>query len=40
MLTELRVRDLAVIADVTLPALRYVCRPEIAAFLGSERVDG
>lgn len=27
------------IADVTLPALRYVCRPEILAFLGTERVD-
>ncbi len=27
------------IADVTLPALRYVCRPEIPAFLGTERVD-
>jgi hypothetical protein len=27
------------IADVTLPALRYVCRPEVAAFLGTERVD-
>jgi CheY-like chemotaxis protein len=28
------------IADVTLPALRYVCRPEVPAFLGTERVDG
>ena len=27
------------IADVTLPALRYVCRPEVPAFLGTERVD-
>ena len=26
------------IADVTLPALRYVCRPEVPAFLGTERV--
>jgi len=24
---------------VTLPALRYVCRPEVPAFLGTERVD-
>ncbi len=28
------------IADVTLPALRYVSRPEVPAFLGTERVDG
>ena len=27
------------IADVTLPALRYVCRPEVPAFEGTERVD-
>jgi hypothetical protein len=27
------------VADVTLPALRYVCRPEVPAFLGTERVD-
>jgi hypothetical protein len=27
------------IADVTLPALRYACRPEVLAFLGTERVD-
>jgi hypothetical protein len=27
------------IADVTLPALRYVCRPDVLAFLGTERVD-
>jgi len=27
------------IADVTLPALRYACRPEVPAFLGTERVD-
>jgi hypothetical protein len=28
------------IADVTLPALRYVSKPEVPAFLGTERVDG
>ena len=28
------------VADLTLPALRYVCRPEVPAFLGTERVDG
>jgi len=27
------------VADVTLPALRYACRPEVPAFLGTERVD-
>jgi hypothetical protein len=27
------------VADVTLPALRYVCRPEVPAFLGTERID-
>jgi acetoacetate decarboxylase len=27
------------VADLTLPALRYACRPEIPAFLGTERVD-
>jgi len=27
------------VADVTLPALRYVCRPDVLAFLGTERVD-
>jgi hypothetical protein len=27
------------IATVTLPALRYVCRPEVLAFSGAERVD-
>jgi hypothetical protein len=27
------------IADVTLPALRYVCKPDVLAFLGTERVD-
>ena len=27
------------IADVTLPSLRYVSRPEVPAFLGTERVD-
>jgi hypothetical protein len=27
-------------ANVTLPALRYVCRPDVLAFEGSERVDG
>jgi hypothetical protein len=27
------------IADVTLPALRYACKPEVLAFLGTERVD-
>ncbi len=27
------------LATVTLPALRYVCRPDVLAFLGSERVD-
>jgi Acetoacetate decarboxylase (ADC) len=27
------------IADVTLPSLRYACRPEVPAFLGTERVD-
>jgi len=26
-------------ASVTLPALRYVCRPDVLAFEGSERVD-
>jgi hypothetical protein len=28
------------IAGVTLPALRYVCRPDVLAFEGSERVGG
>lgn len=28
------------LADVTLPALRYVCRPDVLAFEGSERIDG
>ena len=28
------------LASVTLPALRYVCRPDVLAFEGSERVDG
>jgi hypothetical protein len=27
------------IASVTLPALRYVCRPDVLAFVGTERVD-
>jgi hypothetical protein len=27
------------VADVTLPALRYVCKPEVPAFAGTERVD-
>jgi hypothetical protein len=27
------------LATVTLPALRYLCRPEVLAFEGSERVD-
>jgi hypothetical protein len=27
------------LATVTLPALRYVCRPDVLAFEGSERVD-
>jgi Acetoacetate decarboxylase (ADC) len=27
------------ISDVTLPALRYVSRPDVPAFLGTERVD-
>jgi hypothetical protein len=27
------------VADVTLPALRYVCRPDVLAFTGTERVD-
>ncbi len=27
------------LAAVTLPALRYVCRPEVLAFEGTERVD-
>ena len=27
------------IAAVTLPALRYVCRPDVLAFVGTERVD-
>jgi hypothetical protein len=27
------------LASVTLPALRYVCRPDVLAFEGSERVD-
>jgi hypothetical protein len=27
------------VADVTLPALRYVSRPEVPAFLGTERVE-
>jgi hypothetical protein len=27
------------LAAVTLPALRYVCRPDVLAFEGSERVD-
>ncbi len=27
------------VATVTLPALRYVCRPDVLAFEGSERVD-
>jgi len=25
-------------AAVTLPALRYVCRPDVLAFVGTERV--
>ena len=28
------------ISDVTLPALRYVSRPDVPSFLGTERVDG
>ena len=28
------------IADVTLPSLRYACRPDVLAFLGTERVGG
>jgi hypothetical protein len=27
------------IATVTLPRLRYVCRPDVLAFHGTERVD-
>ena len=27
------------VADVTLPPLRYVSRPDVPAFLGTERVD-
>jgi hypothetical protein len=27
------------LATITLPALRYVCRPDVLAFEGSERVD-
>ena len=27
------------VADVTLPSLRYVCRPDVLAFEGAERVD-
>jgi hypothetical protein len=27
------------VANVTLPRLRYVCRPDVLAFEGSERVD-
>jgi hypothetical protein len=27
------------VAAVTLPALRYVCRPDVPAFAGTERVD-
>ena len=27
------------VATLTLPALRYVCRPEVLAFQGTERVD-
>ena len=27
------------VASVTLPALRYVCRPDVLAFTGTERVD-
>ena len=27
------------VADVTLPSLRYACRPDVLAFVGTERVD-
>jgi hypothetical protein len=27
------------VADVTLPAIRYVCRPDVWAFEGTERVE-
>jgi hypothetical protein len=27
------------VANVTLPALRYACRPDVLAFEGTERVD-
>ena len=33
------VSALFTLATVTLPALRYVCRPDVLAFEGSERVD-
>ncbi len=33
------VAALFTVGAVTLPALRYVCRPDVLAFEGSERVD-
>lgn len=33
------VSALFTVGAVTLPALRYVCRPDVLAFAGSERVD-
>jgi hypothetical protein len=33
------VSALFTVGDVTLPVLRYVCRPDVLAFEGSERVD-
>lgn len=33
------VAALFTIGSVTLPALRYICRPDVLAFVGTERVD-
>ena len=33
------VSALLTVGAVTLPALRYVCKPDVLAFVGSERVD-
>jgi hypothetical protein len=33
------VAALFTVGSVTLPALRYVCRPDVLAFQGTERVD-
>jgi hypothetical protein len=33
------VAALLTVGAVTLPALRYVCKPDVLAFVGSERVD-